>query len=81
METVYEVKCNMFEIYNEIVRDLLNPQEKNRKKGLRVREHPTKGFYGELLLVYLFQLILYLLHQLKDLKQLWSRVRRTFQAG
>jgi hypothetical protein len=40
----------MLEIYNEIVRDLLNPLEKNRKKGLRVREHPTKGFYGEFLL-------------------------------
>lgn len=46
METVYDVKCNMLEIYNEIVRDLLNPLEKNRKKGLRVREHPSKGFYG-----------------------------------
>lgn len=46
-EAVYDVKFNMLEIYNEIVRDLLNPLEKNRKKGLRVREHPTKGFYGE----------------------------------
>jgi hypothetical protein len=40
----------MLEIYNEIVRDLLNVtiDDKNKKKGLKVREHPTKGFYGNL---------------------------------
>jgi hypothetical protein len=40
----------MLEIYNEIVRDLLNVtiDNKNEKKGLKVREHPTKGFYGNL---------------------------------
>ena len=34
----------MLEIYNEEVRDLLNPSKK--KGGLRVRQHPTDGFYG-----------------------------------
>jgi hypothetical protein len=44
----------MLEIYNEIVRDLLNVtidnnnNNNNKKKGLKVREHPTKGFYGNL---------------------------------
>lgn len=37
----------MLEIYNEIVRDLLNPGG-DRKRGLKVREHPKKGFYGKL---------------------------------
>ena len=36
----------MVEIYNEVVRDLLSPAADNKKRGLRVREHPTKGFYG-----------------------------------
>ena len=34
----------MLEIYNEQVRDLLNPKS-NRKGGLKVRQHPKKGFY------------------------------------
>ena len=42
----YEVMFSMLEIYNEQVRDLLNPAG-NKKGGLRVREHPKKGFYGE----------------------------------
>ena len=33
----------------EEVRDLLNP--KKGKGGLRVRQHPKKGFYGEFSLV------------------------------
>ena len=28
------------------VRDLLNPAS-NKKGGLKVRQHPAKGFYGE----------------------------------
>lgn len=50
-----EVTFSMLEIYSELVRDLLNPidqnQNRNKKKpnkGLKVREHPTKGFYGTL---------------------------------
>lgn len=39
----------MLEIYNEQVRDLLNPKS-NRKGGLKVRQHPKKGFYVEKLL-------------------------------
>lgn len=35
----------MLEIYNEKVRDLLNPSDK--KGGLRVRQHPKKGFYAD----------------------------------
>lgn len=32
------------EIYNENVYDLLTPSKSD--KGLKVREHPKKGFYG-----------------------------------
>ena len=35
----------MLEIYNEKVRDLLNPSK--NKGGLRVRQHPKKGFYAD----------------------------------
>uniref|UniRef100_T1K6K6 Kinesin motor domain-containing protein n=1 Tax=Tetranychus urticae TaxID=32264 RepID=T1K6K6_TETUR len=48
--TITEVTLSMIEIYNEIVRDLLNgPSLANnsKKKGLKVREHPSKGFYAE----------------------------------
>ena len=40
----YQVQFSMLEIYNEQVRDLLNPQG-NKKGGLKVRQHPKKGFY------------------------------------
>ncbi|XP_071509131.1 kinesin-like protein KIF28 [Diadema antillarum] len=42
----YEVTCSLLEIYNEQVRDLLNPAS-NKKGGLKIREHPKKGFYVE----------------------------------
>ncbi|RWS30831.1 kinesin-like protein KIF28P [Leptotrombidium deliense] len=43
-----EVQISMLEIYNEIVRDLFNPETlKEMKKGLKVREHPTNGFFAE----------------------------------
>ncbi|RWS14548.1 kinesin-like protein KIF28P [Dinothrombium tinctorium] len=46
--TIVEVHISMLEIYNEIVRDLLNPESlKEIKKGLKVREHPTNGFFAE----------------------------------
>ncbi|XP_066989396.1 kinesin-like protein KIF28 [Macrobrachium rosenbergii] len=41
----FEVRFSMLEIYNEVVRDLLNPAGKN--KGLKVRQHNKKGFYAE----------------------------------
>lgn len=43
--TEYEVLFSMLEIYNEKVRDLLNPT--SGKAGLRVRQHPKKGFYAD----------------------------------
>ncbi|XP_064614056.1 kinesin-like protein KIF28P [Liolophura sinensis] len=42
----YQVTLSMLEIYNEQVRDLLN-LKKVPKGGLKVRQHPTKGFYVE----------------------------------
>ena len=36
----------MLEIYSEQVRDLLNAKTMQMKGGLKVRQHPTKGFYG-----------------------------------
>lgn len=44
-EGQYEVLFSMLEIYNEKVRDLLNPSK--NKGGLRVRQHPKKGFYAD----------------------------------
>ncbi|XP_074652315.1 kinesin-like protein KIF28 isoform X3 [Tubulanus polymorphus] len=41
----YEVTFSMLEIYNEQVRDLLNP--KQSKGGLKIRQHPKKGFFVE----------------------------------
>eukprot|EP00795_Rhopilema_esculentum_P014434 gene14434-5491_t len=41
----FEVLFSMLEIYNEKVRDLLNPS--TGKGGLKVRNHPKKGFYAE----------------------------------
>src|SRR5699024_2867778 len=45
-----EVSLSMLELYSEMVRDLLdvdfNNNNNNRKKGLKIREHPTKGFFG-----------------------------------
>ncbi|KAK4337136.1 hypothetical protein RND71_043895 [Anisodus tanguticus] len=45
-KTTYEIRFSMMEIYNEIVKDLCNPEQGISKKGLKVREHPTKGFYA-----------------------------------
>ena len=42
---MFQVQFSMLEIYNEKVRDLLNPS--NVKGGLRVRQHPKKGFYAD----------------------------------
>ncbi|QQP52763.1 Uncharacterized protein FKW44_005010, partial [Caligus rogercresseyi] len=43
--TSFEVKFSMLEIYNEVTRDLLQPQNKQKKNGLKIRQHPKKGFY------------------------------------
>ena len=44
--TEFEVNFSMLEIYNEQVRDLLDASGSSRKCGLRIRQHPKKGFYG-----------------------------------
>ncbi|XP_062500955.1 kinesin-like protein KIF28P isoform X2 [Corticium candelabrum] len=50
-ETEYQVSFSMLEIYNEKVRDLLNPKG-SKSSGLKVRQHPKTGFYiPELLIV------------------------------
>ncbi|XP_033639651.1 kinesin-like protein KIF28P [Asterias rubens] len=46
-EQEFQVFVSMLEIYNEQVRDLLNPTSFKVKGGLKVREHPQKGFYVE----------------------------------
>jgi kinesin family member 1 len=43
----FRVDCSMLEIYNEKVRDLLNPKNKHNEAGLKVREHPVTGPYVE----------------------------------
>lgn len=53
----FEVRFSMMEIYNEIVRDLCNAKEWNNKKGLKVREHPIKGFYGNFVSLFFCELI------------------------
>ncbi|XP_075749316.1 kinesin-like protein KIF28 [Rhipicephalus microplus] len=42
----FEVELSMLEIYNENVFDLL-VVNKGPRKGLKVREHPKKGFFAE----------------------------------
>ena len=49
----FETRFTMLEIYNEDARDLLAPKQK--KGGLKIRQHPKKGFYGDYMLIfYLF---------------------------
>ena len=43
----FQVSVSMLEIYNETVKDLLNLAS-FKKGGLRVREQPQKGFFGEM---------------------------------
>ena len=44
----FEMKFTMLEIYNEVARDLL--VVKGKKGGLKIRQHPKRGFYGKLIL-------------------------------
>ncbi|KAK7487439.1 hypothetical protein BaRGS_00021280, partial [Batillaria attramentaria] len=46
-ETEFEVNFSMLEIYNEQVRDLLDPKGGSKKGGLRIRQHPKTGFYAD----------------------------------
>ena len=41
----------MLEIYNEQVRDLLDPNGQKKKGGLKIRQHPKRGFYGNVLVI------------------------------
>jgi len=43
----FEVKFSMLEIYNEQVRDLLDPNGQKKKGGLKIRQHPKRGFYAD----------------------------------
>ena len=43
----FQVQFSMLEIYNEQVRDLLNPKTISMTGGLKVRQDPKGGFYGE----------------------------------
>lgn len=46
--TSFEVKFSMLEIYNEVARDLLDAKTAGKKTGgLKIRQHPKKGFYAE----------------------------------
>ncbi|XP_050405632.1 kinesin-like protein KIF28P isoform X1 [Patella vulgata] len=45
-KTEFEVMFSMLEIYNEQVRDLLDSKPPKRG-GLKVRQHPKKGFYAD----------------------------------
>ena len=47
-EKLYLVQCSYFEIYNEIVYDLLDPRprkDKERSGGLQIKEHPVLGIH------------------------------------
>lgn len=43
----FEVKFSMLEIYNEVARDLLDAKGGSKKGGLKIRQHPKRGFYGK----------------------------------
>ncbi len=44
---IFECKFSMLEIFNEVARDLLDGKPGEEKSSLKIREHPTKGFYGK----------------------------------
>uniref|UniRef100_A0A7M5U6V4 Kinesin-like protein 6 n=2 Tax=Clytia hemisphaerica TaxID=252671 RepID=A0A7M5U6V4_9CNID len=50
-KTEYQVSLSMLEIYNEQVRDLLNPSTLKIKGGMKVRQNPKTGFYVDGLLL------------------------------
>ena len=45
--TQFEVKFSMLEIYNEVARDLLDGAGMKKKTGLKIRQHPKRGFYAD----------------------------------
>ena len=48
-----QVTFSMLEIYNEQVRNLLDPSSFKMKGGLKVREHPKTGFFGMCITIYM----------------------------
>ncbi|CAN0371247.1 unnamed protein product, partial [Ectocarpus sp. 12 AP-2014] len=43
---MFLVTCSYFEIYNEVIYDLLDPNNRKRKgAGLEIREHGVLGIY------------------------------------
>lgn len=46
MQIKTEINLSMIELYSETVRDLLDSDFQMKKKGLKIREHPNKGFFG-----------------------------------
>jgi len=46
-ETVFKVEVSFMEIYNEKVKDLLNPKNNKVQGGLKVRNNPATGPYVE----------------------------------
>lgn len=49
-KTEFQVSLSMLEIYNEQVRDLLNPSTLKIKGGMKVRQNPKQGFFVDGLL-------------------------------
>ncbi|GAM28391.1 hypothetical protein SAMD00019534_115670 [Acytostelium subglobosum LB1] len=46
-ETIFKVEVSFMEIYNERVKDLLNPKNNKSAGGLKVRNNPSTGPYVE----------------------------------
>ena len=42
---LFLITCSYFEIYNEVISDLLDPSTKKKSSGLDVKEHPVLGVY------------------------------------
>lgn len=59
MDINTEVNLSMIELYSENVRDLLDTEYNVKKKGLKIREHPVKGFFGMMIISQLVSFCFY----------------------